>query len=155
MQLKRNQQVLLRDGRSITVTDKLGVGGQGIVYKVRLESGESRALKWYFGEKLGDPEGFYRHLAQNIEAGSPSPVFIWPEELTEWSNGTFGYLMPLYPQGFEGFSKFITARVNFRSVDAMLNAALNIVTAFMALHNKGYNYQDLNDGNFSINPVTG
>lgn len=30
MQLKRNQQVLLRDGRSIIVTDRLGVGGQGI-----------------------------------------------------------------------------------------------------------------------------
>ena len=155
MQLKRNQQVMLRDGRSITVTDRLGIGGQGIVYKVRLESGGTRALKWYFGDKLGNPEVFYRHLAQNIEAGSPSPAFIWPEELTEWSNGTFGYIMPLHPQGYEGFSKFITARVNFRSIDAMLDAALNIVTAFMDLHNKGYNYQDLNDGNFSINPATG
>ena len=45
MQLKRNQELLLRDGRKITVVDKLGVGGQGVVYKVRLESGEMRALK--------------------------------------------------------------------------------------------------------------
>ncbi len=155
MQLKRNQELLLRDGRKITVVDKLGIGGQGVVYKVRLESGEMRALKWYFETKLSDAEGFYRHLAQNIDAGSPSPTFIWPEELTEWHHGTFGYIMPLYPKGYEGFAKFITARVNFRSIDAMINAALNIVTAFMDLHNKGYNYQDLNDGNFSINPQNG
>ena len=153
--LKRNQEIALRDGRSITVIDKLGIGGQGVVYKVRLSSGETRALKWYFGEKLNSPEEFYRHLAQNIEAGSPSPAFIWPEELTEWVDGTFGYIMPLYPQGYVGFSKYITARVNFQSIDAMINAALNIVTAFMDLHNKGYNYQDLNDGNFSINPANG
>jgi len=37
----------------------------------------------------------------------------------------------------------------------MVNAALNIVQAFRDLHYKGYNYQDLNDGNFSINPITG
>ena len=114
MQLKRNQQILLRDGRSITVTDKLGIGGQGIVYKVSLDSGEEMALKWYFGEKLGNPETFYRHLDQNIEAGSPSPAFIWPEELTEWCNGTFGYIMPLYPQGYESFSKFIIGKSGFR-----------------------------------------
>ena len=155
MQLKRNQELRLRDGRKLTVVDKLGVGGQGIVYKVRLDSGETRALKWYYGDKLGSPEGFYRHLAQNIEAGSPSPAFIWPEELTEWENGTFGYIMPLYPPGYIGFSKYITARVSFRTIDAMIHAALNIVTAFLDLHNKGYNYQDLNDGNFSIHPANG
>ena len=155
MQLKRNQELFLRDGRSITVVDKLGVGGQGIVYKVRLSSGEMRALKWYYGDKLSRPEEFYRHLAQNIDAGSPSATFIWPEELTEWVNGTFGYIMSIYPQGYIGFSKFVTARVNFSNIDAMINAALNIVTAFMDLHNKGYNYQDLNDGNFSINPANG
>ena len=155
MQLKRNQELFLRDGRKITVTDRLGVGGQGVVYKVRTDSGENKALKWYFETKLSDPEGFYRHLAQNIEAGSPSPAFIWPEELTEWTNGTFGYIMPIYPKGYDNFAKFITARVNFKNIDAMINAALNIVTAFMDLHNKGYNYQDLNDGNFSINPVNG
>lgn len=155
MQLKRNQELFLRDGRKITVTDKLGVGGQGVVYKVHLDSGEKKALKWYFETKLSDTDGFYRHLAQNIDAGSPSPTFIWPEELTEWNNGTFGYIMPIYPQGYEGFAKFITARVKFKNIDAMINAALNIVTAFMDLHNKGYNYQDLNDGNFSINPISG
>ena len=93
MQLKRNQELFLRDGRKITVTDKLGVGGQGVVYKVRMNSGEKKALKWYFETKLSDAEGFYRHLAQNIEAGSPSPAFIWQEELTEWNNGTFGYVI--------------------------------------------------------------
>jgi DNA-binding helix-hairpin-helix protein with protein kinase domain len=32
---------------------------------------------------------------------------------------------------------------------------LQIVSGFRALHNKGYSYQDLNDGNFFVNPKTG
>lgn len=45
MQLKKNQELSLRDGRKITVVDKLGIGGQGIVYKVRLESGDWTNIK--------------------------------------------------------------------------------------------------------------
>jgi DNA-binding helix-hairpin-helix protein with protein kinase domain len=37
----------------------------------------------------------------------------------------------------------------------MCNAALNIVAGFRELHNKGYSYQDLNDGNFFIHPKSG
>ena len=154
--LERNQKVRLIDGRTVTVIDKLGEGGQGIVYKVRLDNtGKEKALKWYYVSKLNDPKGFYKHLQDNIESGPPSSAFIWPEQLTEWTNNTFGYIMDLYPSGYVGFSKFITARANFASATAMIDAAINIVKAFEALHNKGYNYQDLNDGNFSINPKDG
>jgi serine/threonine protein kinase len=37
----------------------------------------------------------------------------------------------------------------------MVNAALRITAGFRELHNKGYSYQDLNDGNFFINPKNG
>ena len=156
--LERNQQLTLADGRSITVMDKLGEGGQGIVYQVRLDdTGEAKALKWYYISKLSDPKNFYEHLKSNIESGSPSPSFIWPEQLTARTSddAPFGYIMDIYPKGYVGFSKYITARTNFSSVTAMIDAAINIVVAFEALHNKGYNYQDLNDGNFAINPKDG
>ena len=37
----------------------------------------------------------------------------------------------------------------------IIDAALNIVSAYRILHNNGYCYQDLNNGNFFINPDTG
>ncbi len=154
--LKKNQRVELSDGRTVTVTGKLGEGGQGIVYRVRFDNGEERALKWYFVNLISEPRKFYNHLQSNITVGTPAPEFVWPEQLTKWSDSeTFGYTMKIFPSGYESFSKFLTARVTFRNVTAMVDAALNIVAAFRALHNKGYNYQDLNDGNFSINPVNG
>jgi serine/threonine protein kinase len=47
------------------------------------------------------------------------------------------------------------AKVRFGSVAAMLTAAMQICEGFEQLHRKGYSYQDLNDGNFFINPITG
>ena len=95
-------------------------------------------------------------MESNIKVGTPAPEFVWPEQLTEWTaDGTFGYVMKIFPSGYESFSKFLTAHVAFENVTAMVDAALNMVAAFKALHSKGYNYQDLNDGNFSINPANG
>lgn len=154
--LKKNQRVELADGRSITVTDKLGEGGQGIVYRVRYDTGEERALKWFFIGYLKDPKKFYGHLGKNIQIGSPSDAFVWPEQLTKWNEGeTFGYTMKIFPKDYQPFSKFLLARVKFASARAMVDAALNMTVAFKSLHNKGFNYQDLNDGNFSINPKNG
>ena len=155
--LKQNQQVELADGKIVTVIEKLGEGGQGHVYRVKFDdTGEEKALKWYFRNNFKDAHQFYKHLAENVKVGAPSSAFIWPEQITKWDdNESFGYIMKIIPKNFAGFSKFLIAKVGFQSLSAMVNAGLNMVQAFKALHNKGYNYQDLNDGNFSINPSDG
>jgi len=119
------------------------------------EGGEEKALKWYFVEKIKDPQAFYDNLQSNIKHGSPSAEFVWPEALTEWTGGAFGYLMRIFPPEYKSFPKFLLAKARFQDYTAMVNAALNIVEAFTKLHNSGYNYQDLNDGNFAINPANG
>lgn len=154
--LTENQKVKLTDGRAVTAIGKLGEGGQGTVYKVHVDgTKEEKALKWYFIGKVKEPQVFYNNLMENIKNGSPSPAFIWPEELTEWVDGTFGYIMRIFPREYKSFSRYLLAKVQFTSYLAMVNAALNIVVALKDLHNKGYNYQDLNDGNLSIDPQTG
>ena len=155
--LTKNQRIDLADGRTIIVTDKLGDGGQGIVYRVRYDdTGEERALKWFFIGYIEEPRKFYNRLESNIKSGAPSEAFVWPEQLTKYvDDEPFGYVMKIFPKGYESFSKYLLARVNFKNAAAMVDAALNIVSAFKSLHLKGYNYQDLNDGNFSINPLNG
>lgn len=150
-ELSKNSTIALVGGGTATIVKELGRGGQGIVYLVEV-CGEKKALKWY----LNAPDDkFYRNLEHNIASGAPSDAFLWPEYLTEKQQGSYGYIMKLRPQNYYEFGNFLLAKVSFKSFTAMLSAAMKICDGFMMLHRFGYSYQDLNDGNFFIDPQTG
>lgn len=150
-ELSKNSIVSLVGGGTATIVKELGRGGQGIVYLVEV-CGEKKALKWYLN---APDEKFYRNLEHNIASGAPSDAFLWPEYLTEKQQGSYGYIMKLRPNNYYEFGNFLLAKVSFKSFTAMLSAAMKICDGFMMLHRFGYSYQDLNDGNFFIDPQTG
>ena len=150
-ELSIGTQVRLRNNTTCTIKKELGRGGQGIVYLVDYKGGEY-ALKWYI---LEYGSAFYDNLERNVNKGAPSPSFLWPEAITERQFGSFGYLMKLRPKGYEEVGAFLLAKARFANVDIMIDACLQICTAFQQLHALGYSYQDMNDGNFFINPNTG
>lgn len=153
--LEKGVQIKTRLGVSLTIEEHLGEGGQGDVYKVDY-AGEPKALKWYKkGSLPDDADGFYELIKNNQEKGSPSKEFLWPQDLTVQLNGTFGYVMDLRPVGCYEVSHFMLRKVSFPSFQIAVDTCLNIVTAFRKLHGKGYSYQDMNDGNFFINPKNG
>ena len=151
LELKSGERVNLANAGYVTIIKELGRGGQGIVYLVDL-NGEQKALKWY----LNPPgETFYKNLLNNIRTGAPSEAFLWPEYVTARQKGSYGYVMALRPKNYYEFGNFLLAKVTFKSFTAMLAAAMKICNGFMMLHRFGYSYQDLNDGNFFIDPYTG
>jgi serine/threonine protein kinase len=140
--------------KMVVVGKKLGEGGQGAVYEVDYD-GQKKALKWYSGKKLSKPDKFYANLENNIKKGKPTKAFLWPEAITEKHGDAFGYIMDLRPVEYKDFTKFLLGKETFTSITAMCNASLQIIKGFGELHRNGYSYQDLNDGNFFINPKTG
>ena len=102
-EFETGQKIKTTSGGELEVLQKLGEGGQGIVYKVRY-NGRELALKWYFVNKLHDSDRFYRNLQNNISKGAPTKAFLWPLEITEYYEGSFGYLMELRPSEYEDFS---------------------------------------------------
>lgn len=153
-EFQKGQRIRTVSGGEPEVIQKLGEGGQGIVYKVNY-NGKQLALKWYFGNKLNNADKFYRNIQNNIKQGAPTRAFLWPLEITEYYEGSFGYLMELRPSEYKDFSLFLLAKVHFANIEAIINTALCITNGFRELHNRGYSYQDLNDGNFFVNPQNG
>jgi serine/threonine protein kinase len=152
--LPKGYSIQTKNFKKVVVGEKLGEGGQGAVYRVDYD-GKPKALKWY--SRLKNPDKFYGNLENNIKKGKPTRAFLWPEDLTliDPDSEAFGYIMDLRPPEYKEFSKFLIGKEGFVSVTAMVNTALHISAGFRALHNSGYNYQDLNDGNFFINPKNG
>jgi len=154
--LKKGTKVKIRGGSYAEVIQLLGEGGQGAVYKVKYED-TYYALKWYFQKSLKNPNKFYQNLENNVMNGTPKSEFLWPLFITEKSNnlGSFGYLMKLRPEEFKEFGLFLNCKVNFKDDVTVIDSAIRLVNSFLTLHSKGYSYQDLNDGNFFINPNNG
>ena len=151
MELSEGTIIKLLNGKICTIEEELGRGGQGIVYLVDYCGGDY-ALKWYTRDYSLD---FYENLKSNAAAGAPSDAFLWPLAVTEKQYGSFGYVMRLRPRGYKEFGDFMLAKARFSSMAANINAAINICDAFQKLHIRGLSYQDMNDGNFFINPRNG
>ncbi|MEE0913147.1 MAG: hypothetical protein U0L76_00995 [Ruminococcus sp.] len=153
--LTKGQRIKTKFSGNVTVEKYLAEGGQGEVYVVDY-NGQKKALKWYKKGSLGEkPDAFYKNIEQNVMRGAPSSEFLWPLDITEWVDGTFGYIMDLRPEGYYEVTEFMLTHVRFSSYKAIIDASMRIVSAFRILHNAGYSYQDLNDGNFFINPKNG
>lgn len=158
--LKVGDTVKMKHGGEAKVLAEFGSGGQGTVYKVSY-NGKEYALKWYHKGVFGGKEqAFYRNLENNIQKGAPTDDFLWPLGITDVHAGVFGYIMDIRPAGYYELTNFFVGsknqkQVRFKSFSAIAEAAINIIQAFRELHNSGYSYQDINNGNFFINPDNG
>lgn len=151
-ELSQNTTIELTNGKTCQVVKELGRGGQGIVYLVNYDGGQY-ALKWYIQDCK---PAFYANLENNVKSGAPNNSFLWPLAITKPSQyGSFGYVMKLRPKEYEEVGAFMLAKARFASPEALIEAGLQICSAFQRLHINGLSYQDMNDGNFFINPNTG
>jgi len=151
---EKGTKIPLTNGDSAVIGDRLGEGGQGVVYRV-VVSGKDYALKWYHAGTIKDPDRFYKNLGNNIIRGAPTAAFLWPVYLTEQMKDSFGYVMDIRAGNYKDFADFLLAKVHFASISAAINACLDITNGFRELHRAGFSYQDLNDGNFFIDPKDG
>jgi DNA-binding helix-hairpin-helix protein with protein kinase domain len=158
--MKIGDNVKMKNGGEAKIIAGFGSGGQGTVYKASYNS-KDYALKWYHnGVFKGKENEFYANLENNINKGAPADAFLWPLGITDVQNGSFGYIMDIRQSGYEELTSFFVGsrkkqQVRFKSFSAISTAAINIIQAFRELHNRGYSYQDINNGNFFINPNDG
>lgn len=150
MKFSKNDYFELGGTRYI-IKDVLGVGGQGEVYLVN-DGKNNYAFKYYIDNPDSD---FKYNLKNNILKGSPSKNFLWPKELIEFDDNSCGYLMDLRPKEYCSFVSYLTGKTKFKSKRVLLDWCIELVKSFKQLHEKGFSYQDLNDGSFFLNPDTG
>ncbi len=128
--------------------------GHNNVYLVNYNE-KTMVLKWFIGKQCFNREYFYDYIKHITEIGVPTESFNWPLVITNNYEGSFGYLLKPIPSDYRDFPLFQLAIEKFTSIDAIINAALCIVSCFSELHRMGYSCQYMNDSNVIINPKTG
>ena len=142
-------------GAPIKIVKYLASGGQGDVYIVEY-GGAKKALKWYKPQVMRDPDAFYENLKRNAAKGSPDKAFLWPDAVTERTEGSFGYIVDLMPENYYTLGEVLASNKHyFTSYLNAIDACIRIINAFRKLHNRGYCYADIHEGYFFINPKTG
>ncbi len=159
MSLSIGQQVTATAFQSpVTVTHKLGEGGQGIVYQVDSAHGP-QALKWYNSVQATEEQRQAIHTL--VQSGPPrGPAgrrFVWPLSLvTAPHTPLFGYLMPLIET--QRFATLDEVRARLKPAPdypTLCAISAQIANSYRALHLDGYCYRDLNTGNLLFDPRTG
>ncbi len=137
---------MLRAGTAVTVGERLGEGGQGVVHAVTI-GGAPYAVKWYRYAASGE---LRKSIAALVERGRPHRDFIWPIDLVASDElSGFGYVMPRLEPRFSSFAQLVSRsdQPPFRVVSAI---GRQLVTAFEALHSAGLCYRDISFGNLWV-----
>lgn len=140
----------------------LGEGGQGWVFQAFTEDGAAVAVKWYKpGAAVPEQWSALEYL---VERGAPDPRYLWPLDLVRESSasrgGSFGYVMPLRPEGFASLANLVAGRgPHGRVLDVdhatVLTACRQLARTFQRLHAEGMCYRDISLQNVFFSATSG
>ncbi|CAM3281284.1 hypothetical protein NODU109028_09035 [Nocardioides dubius] len=141
------------------VTDLIGQGGQGFVYRVQQASGRMLALKWYRPESASAEQR--QGIRTLVDFGAPDHRYLWPLSMAEVAGVPgFGYVMELREPKYLELSRLLANRdaegrelqVTFAATIAMCR---QLAASFLRLHARGLCYRDISFGNVFFEPATG
>lgn len=142
--------------RAYNLTEKLGEGGQGTVYKAIDNVGKSVAVKIY-NERSGTSDQ-KKLIDELIDKGPPEAAhscrFVWPQDsIVIHATGRFGYTMDLIDgDRFLTLGQLISNHAKTFSLHKRVIASLHVVESFRSLTLRGYCYRDINRNNILIDP---
>lgn len=149
---KTKQIIVTATGIEYFVSEFLGSGGQGEVYRVS-SGGREWALKWYYPH-MATPDQ-RKSLESLIAKGSPTEKFLWPMALvTATAVRGYGYIMPLRPKNFKNIVDLMKRRIE-PSFFSIATAGFQLSDSYLHLHMNGLAYRDISFGNVFFDPETG
>ena len=149
-QMLNDGQTLYCKAGEVKVIKLLGAGGQGQVYKVRL-NGKEYALKYYFPNCC--TSSFKQTIKDLVDMEMDLDYFVWPLYFVE-NGGQFGYVMDLIPEGYYDITAWLRGEYDM-NLETLLKACIGICDGFHLVHATGHSYKDISDANIVINPDTG
>ncbi|WP_289059189.1 protein kinase [uncultured Mesotoga sp.] len=154
--LKEKQRLNVENsGMTCEIMSFLGGGGQGEVYKAKLD-GREVAVKWYHPNYLDNDPELRNRLEKLIKNGAPNDRFLWPMDLvtSQDDSKSFGYIMELRESRFKSLIDLMKRRVEPK-LHVLTIVGFELAFNFRELHTRGLCYRDISFGNVFFDPKNG
>lgn len=158
---KKGDVIIAGNGRQYVLLERLGRGGQGIVWKVC--DRQTRVL-YAYKEYEHNANTIKSNIKDLIEIGTfydkdhkPVDPLVTPIALVETDGERFGYIMELVDlKNYTTVLKAWDDPAKYPSCRAICKIMMNFSRVLDTLHiTYGMSYKDVNEGNIFFDPITG
>ena len=158
-----NRRFVDEAGNRIAAGERLGEGGEGVVYRVQGQPNSVMKI-WKPGKKPQDADAKLAYMVSNRvepELGATWRI-TWPQHVVRENGATVGYTMPLLPPSdfWEPMVEYYNRRAAESTeqeqgrelrIDDRIRMARNLALGFRAVHAAGYVIGDVNEKNVEVN----
>ena len=82
----------------------------------------------------------YDNIKMLYEIGCPDEVFLWPIEVTELYEESYGYIVRKMDNSLQSFGDILSGKAIFDTDKARVECSISLITAFIKLYEKNLCY---------------
>lgn len=145
--------------REIQVSGPVVRPGVGTVREAEYD-GRPCLVKWFSGKELAET-GCGRELYENVKAHldqtSPGKYFLWPADVSEMEQGSFGYVLDkdVDMASYMSLADLMEEKDYYERWSVTVSAALSLITAFSQLRQKQFHFLHMTEDDIFIHRKTG
>lgn len=125
-------------GNKITIKNHIASSGRKDIYNVSLSNEDGDYILHWYKEYPSDE--MYDAIKIMYETDKPSESFLWPAEVTEIYEDSYGYVTKKISDNYVSFSDVLSGSKSFVSKRATIECVINSAISFLNLYEKGLCY---------------
>lgn len=125
-------------GRRIKIKKHIASGGKHDIYDIALSDSKDECVLIWYNHYPSDE--MYDNIKMLYEIGCPDEAFLWPIEVTELYEESYGYIVRKMDNSLQSFGDILSGKAIFDTDKARVECSISLITAFIKLYEKNLCY---------------
>lgn len=125
-------------GRRIKIKKHIAGGGKCDIYDIALSDSKDECVLIWYNHYPSDE--MYDNIKMLHETGCPDDAFLWPIEVTELYEESYGYIVRKTDNSLRSLGDILSGKAGFDSNKARVECCINLISSFIKLYEKNLCY---------------